>query len=86
MHSFELLNDVSLRKYLSIFIYRTKKELLNVRGITEAKAEKIFEAAGKIERMNFQSGMAILEKRKKIRRISTGSPSFDMLLRGGIES
>ena len=86
MHSFELLNDVSLRKYLSIFIYRTKKELLNVRGITEAKAEKIFEAAGKIESMNFQSGMAILEKRKKIRRISTGSPSFDMLLRGGIES
>jgi hypothetical protein len=27
----------------------TKKEMLNIKGITEAKAEKIFEAAGKIE-------------------------------------
>lgn len=30
--------------------------------------------------------MDILEKRKKIRKISTGSPSFDQLLQGGIES
>jgi hypothetical protein len=27
----------------------TKKEMLSIKGITEAKAEKIFEAAGKIE-------------------------------------
>jgi hypothetical protein len=27
----------------------TKKEMLNIRGITEAKVEKIFEAANKIE-------------------------------------
>jgi hypothetical protein len=31
--------------------YRTKKEMLNIKGITEAKAEKIFEAAGKIEQL-----------------------------------
>jgi hypothetical protein len=31
----------------------TKKEMLNIKGITEAKAEKIFEAAGKIETMTF---------------------------------
>jgi len=36
--------------------------------------------------MQFKSGMAIMEQRKKIKRISTGSPSFDMLLQGGIES
>lgn len=78
-------NDVS-ENIIKIDFFRTKKEMLNIKGITEAKAEKIFEAAGKIETMCFQTGMAILEKRKKIRRISTGSPSFDMLLKGGIES
>ena len=51
----------------------TKKEMLNIKGITEQKAEKIYEAASKIETMSFQSGMVIFEKRKKIRRITTGS-------------
>ena len=37
----------------------TKKEMLNIKGITEAKAEKIFEAAGKIEQCTFKSGFAI---------------------------
>lgn len=64
----------------------TKKEMLNIKGITDAKVEKIFEAAQKIEQMGFKSGFEILEQRKKIKRISTGSPSFDMLLQGGLES
>ena len=55
--------------------------MLNIKGITEQKAEKIYEAASKIETMCFQSGMAIFEKRKKIRRITTGSRQFDTLLR-----
>jgi len=64
----------------------TKKEMLSIKGITEAKAEKIFEAASKIEKMSFISGLDILERRKKVKKISTGSPSFDLLLQGGIES
>ena len=36
--------------------------------------------------MSFCSGLIVQERRKKIRKISTGSPSFDMLLQGGIES
>jgi meiotic recombination protein DMC1 len=60
--------------------------MLGIRGITEGKAEKIYEAAMKIEHFGFQNGLAILEKRKKIKRISTGSPAFDSLLQGGIES
>ena len=58
----------------------TKKEMLNIKGITEAKAEKIFEAAGKIETLSFKTGLQISEMRKGIKRISTGSPSLDMLL------
>jgi RecA/RadA recombinase len=36
--------------------------------------------------MGFRSGFEIFEKRKLIRKISTGSPQFDQLLQGGIES
>lgn len=35
--------------------------MLNIRGITEAKAEKIFEVAAKIEQMCYRSGLEILE-------------------------
>lgn len=54
-------------------MYSTKKEMLNIKGITDQKAEKIYEAAGKIETMGYVSGLQILEKRKKIKRITTGS-------------
>ena len=54
--------------------------MLNIKGITEQKAEKIFEAASKIESMGYVDGMTILEKRKKIKKISTGSHCFDTLL------
>jgi meiotic recombination protein DMC1 len=60
--------------------------MLNIKGITEAKAEKCYEIAQKLENMNFQTGMQILEKRKHLRRISTGSTAFDTLLQGGVES
>lgn len=58
----------------------TKKDMLNIKGITDVKAEKLYEAAGKIEKTGFQTGLAILEKRKLIKRISTGSHQFDSLL------
>jgi meiotic recombination protein DMC1 len=55
--------------------------MLNIKGISEQKAEKIFEAASKIESMGFINGLDILEKRKKIKKLSTGSATFDLLLR-----
>ena len=60
--------------------------MLNIKGITEAKAEKLYEIAQKIEVQGFQNGMQIFERRKAIKRISTGSHTFDNLLQGGIES
>lgn len=53
---------------------------MNIKGINDVKAEKIYEAAAKIETMGYQTGMQIFEKRKKIKRISTGSKQFDTLL------
>lgn len=75
----------------------TKKDMLNIKGITEQKAEKLYEAASKIETMGYQTGAEIMEKRKKIKRITTGSKTFDILLckftsrlislvEGGVES
>lgn len=42
------LKDHGLCTVLSCLMV-TKKEMLSIRGITEAKAEKIYEAASKIE-------------------------------------
>ena len=67
---------------------------MNIKGMSEQKLEKIYESAQKIEQLCFQTGMVILERRKKIKRITTGSRQFDLLLckirglflEGGIES
>jgi meiotic recombination protein DMC1 len=51
--------------------------MLNIKGITEAKADKCYEIAQKLESMSFITGMQVMEKRKQLRRISTGSTAFD---------
>jgi meiotic recombination protein DMC1 len=64
----------------------TRKELLNIKGITDQKIDKIIEAAQKIEGQGFYKGTYILSKREKIKRITTGSSNLDRLLMGGVES
>jgi meiotic recombination protein DMC1 len=63
-----------------------KKELLNIKGISEQKIEKIMEAAQKVANAGFNSGLHYLHKRQKMVFISTGSKNFDKLLGGGIET
>lgn len=79
------LKQAGLATVLSILM-STKKELLNIKGITEAKCDKLYEVASKIEAQGFRSGMVIFEQRKHVKRISTGCHQFDQLLQGGIES
>lgn len=64
----------------------TKKELGNIKGITDQKIDKMVEAAQKIEGQGFQKASAVLVKREHIRKITTGSKNLDSLLQGGIES
>ena len=64
----------------------TKKELLNVKGISDAKIEKLQEAASKVEQIGFLTGTDILTKRQNLLRITTGSKKLDDMLAGGIES
>lgn len=64
----------------------TRKDLLNIKGITDVKVDKMVEAAQKIESLGFYKATVISNKREKIRRITTGSKNLDNLLGGGVES
>jgi len=67
-------------------IMRTKKELCNMKGLSEAKVDKIVEAAQKIRNSTFMTGTEFLSKRKDVVKITTGSSQLDQLLGGGIET
>ena len=71
---------------VSSILMATKKELIQIKGITEQKIEKIQEAAVKIEKGGFSNGYEILLKRKSILKINTGSKKLNELLGGGVES
>jgi len=66
--------------------FTPKKNLVIIKGLSEAKIEKILEACMKIVEMGFQTAGAFLEKRKDLVLLSTGSASLDTLLGGGIET
>ena len=63
-----------------------KKNLISIKGITENKLDKILEAAQKLCPVSFVNGLDVLQKRKKILKISTGSDELNKILNGGIES
>ncbi|KAK6038529.1 hypothetical protein COOONC_23966 [Cooperia oncophora] len=64
----------------------TKKRLAEVKGLSEAKVDKIKEAACKILKNGFITALEVCARRKQCFKISTGSSEFDKLLGGGIES
>ncbi len=66
----------------------TTKELIEVKGITEGKIEKMKEAAKKMTGSNsfFITGNDMKAKRESVKKLTTGSKAFDALLGGGIES
>eukprot|EP00897_Mesotaenium_endlicherianum_P007298 jgi/Mesen1/6597/ME000338S05781 len=66
--------------------YTSKKELLKLKGISEAKADKLLEAAMKYIPMGFTSASEMHLKRGNIIQISSGSKELDAVLDGGFES
>uniref|UniRef100_A0A8C4T9C7 Meiotic recombination protein n=1 Tax=Erpetoichthys calabaricus TaxID=27687 RepID=A0A8C4T9C7_ERPCA len=64
----------------------TRRAMGNIKGLSEAKVDKIKEAANKLIEPGFVTAFAYSEKRKMVFHISTGSQEFDKLLGGGIES
>lgn len=63
-----------------------KKVLLSIKGISEAKADKIVAEAQKLVPMGFTTATEFHQKRSEIIQITTGSKELDKLLQGGIET
>ncbi|KAG7452368.1 uncharacterized protein BT62DRAFT_926562 [Guyanagaster necrorhizus] len=62
----------------------TRRHLLKIKGMSEAKVEKIKEAAHKILGSSFATGIEVQDKRRRVLVISTGSKSVDGILGGKI--
>ncbi|KAI0068167.1 Rad51-domain-containing protein [Artomyces pyxidatus] len=64
----------------------TRRQMLKIKGMSEAKVEKIKEAAHKVMGSSFATGLEMQDKRKKVLVVSTGSKSVDGILGGGLMS
>lgn len=64
------------------------RDLVNIKGLSEAKIEKIREAALKVDGRTgpFKTGLQMREKRSQIIKITTGATAVDKILGGGIET
>uniref|UniRef100_A0A1B6CDI5 DNA repair protein RAD51 homolog n=1 Tax=Clastoptera arizonana TaxID=38151 RepID=A0A1B6CDI5_9HEMI len=66
--------------------FAPKKHLITIKGISEAKADKILTEASKLVPMGFTTATEFHQKRSEIIQLTTGSKELDRLLGGGIET
>lgn len=66
--------------------YATRKALTDIKGVSEAKADKIQAEAAKLIPLGFQTATEFAEQRREIIQVTTGSAELDKLLNGGIET
>ena len=64
----------------------TKRYLCKVKGLSEAKVDKIKEVAGKIAEAGFITASEYSTRRLMVQKITTGSKELDKLLGGGIQT
>lgn len=64
----------------------TKKQLITINGISEAKADKLLVEASKLVPMGFSTATEFHAKRSEIIQLTTGSRELDKLLGGGLET
>lgn len=64
----------------------TKKQLITINGISEAKADKLLAEAAKLVPMGFSTATEFHAKRSEIIQLTTGSRELDKLLGGGLET
>lgn len=81
----EKLQESGYTDLLSIAV-ASPAELVEIAGLTEAGAKKIIQGARNALKMGFESGTEILEKRKGIEKISSGSVNLNNLIGGGFET
>ncbi|KAG0420198.1 DNA repair protein RAD51 like protein A, partial [Dictyocoela roeselum] len=66
--------------------FTPKKQIMQIKGFSEVKAEKILKEAAKLVPMGFTTATVVHQRRSEMLYISTGSSELDKLLNGGIES
>lgn len=66
--------------------YTPKRSLLLIKGISEAKAEKVLLEATKLVPLGFTTATEFHQRRSELISITTGSKQLDTLLAGGIET
>ncbi|MBS3108074.1 DNA repair and recombination protein RadA [Candidatus Woesearchaeota archaeon] len=81
----EKLKEAGFDSLMSIAV-ASPGQLVEVAGVGEAVARKIINTARNNLDMGFESGEQLMERRKNILKITTGSKGFDALLDGGFES
>jgi DNA repair protein RadA len=81
----EKLIEAGYESLMSIAV-ASPGELIDTIGVGEGVARKIISAARDAMEMGFETGLDVLEKRKKVKKISTGSKVFDDLMGGGFET
>ncbi|XP_066355417.1 DNA repair protein RAD51 homolog B isoform X2 [Miscanthus floridulus] len=79
------LKDAGLCTVESV-AYSPRKDLLQIKGISEAKVDKIIEAASKLVPLGFTSASQLHAQRLEIIQLTTGSRELDQILDGGIET
>ncbi|KAJ0988518.1 hypothetical protein J5N97_006874 [Dioscorea zingiberensis] len=79
------LKDAGLCTVESV-AYSPRKDLLQIKGISEAKVDKIIEAASKLVPLGFTSASQLHAQRLEIIQITSGSKELDKILEGGIET
>ena len=66
--------------------HATVRKLSEVRGLSEAKVNKLKEIVKQLVPMEFKTAADALEDRKSLVTLTTGSTELDKLLEGGIET
>lgn len=83
--SAEKLESAGFETYLSIAV-SSPAVLSEVTGLSEAASRKVIQNARDSMKMGFESGDALLERRSKVIKITTGSTNLDNVLDGGLET
>ena len=80
------LKEAGIHSALAV-IYTTRKDLCNIRGMSDTKVDKIQEAARRLTEAGFVTGMEFMKTKLATRfHITTGASQVNQLLGGGIES
>jgi len=62
--------------------FTTKKNMLAIKGISEAKADKLLAEAAKLVPIGFTTATEVYEQRQDILKLTTGAKELDKLLAG----